>query len=177
MADSPQMDDGPQTTGSTLEYGADDAGTLQYLFDVCNDAADGALRFAQMFHDDGDQATADMFRDLASMSSDFAHRLFNLQVDRQRTGSSKSYMTFRGRLFRWRLQIAEHVPVGYGTQDDRRFLLQLARRGSDLLEQSYAEAKERDLATPVREEIERQAAAIGAATRRIHELAAGADDQ
>ena len=175
MADLPPADKASGVNDSTPEYGADDAGTLQYLFDVCNDAADGALRFAQMFDDDNDPVTAEMFRNLATMSSDFAHRLFGLLVDRQRSGTGKARRTFRGQLLRWRLQIAEHVPVGYGTGDDRRFLLHLAERGSDLLEHSYAEAKERVLAAPVREEIESQSAEIKAAARRIRELAGRAD--
>ncbi len=171
MADQPHTDDAAQINDSIAEYGADDAGTLQYLFDVCNDAADGALRFAQMFEDDNDPETAAMFRDLATMSSDFAHRLFELRLDKQPSSGGRSHRTFRGQLFRWRLQIAEHVPVGYGAQDDRRFLLNLAVRGSDLFVQAYAEAEERVLASAVREEIDRQAAAIRAATHSIHELA------
>ena len=177
MDDSPPADDASNGTGPAVEYEADDAGTLRYLFDVCNDAADGALRFAQMFDDDNDPATGEMFRELATMSSGFAHRIFDLLVDHQRGNKGRARRTFRGQLFRWRLQIAEHVPVGYRPQDDRRFLLHLARRGSDLLVESYSEAEERVSAPRVREEIQAQAAEIRAATRRIHQLAAAADDQ
>lgn len=160
--------------GLAREYGTDEAGTLEHLLHVCEDAADGAGRIAELLSADDDPDTAELFRNIAEKRMGFARRLALLLANSGHQDSLDTKGTFRGKLFRWRLQIAKQIPVGYNAATDRRCLLRIARRGSDLVTRAYADAAGRPLGPQAQEEIHRQAKAIRASNVRIRQLAENA---
>jgi len=141
---------------------------------VSNDAADSATRVAELLSLDADAEGADVFRDISVERRDFARRLGLMLADRGRENPIDTHGTFRGNFFRWRLQIAKHLPIGYHNTDDRRFLLRLARRGSDRVNAAYVDAEMKPLGTRCRTEVQRQAKAVRATNHTVHQLAAGA---
>jgi hypothetical protein len=163
-----------EAPGLPREDGLDNTGELKYLLQVCNDASDSATTIAELLTLDNDPDTAEVFRDISTERTDFARRLSLMLTKRGHQDAIDAKGTFRGRLFRWRLQIARHLPVGYHDVDDRRFLLHLARQGSDLVTNAYADAESRPLGPHARQEVHRQAEAIRATNRHIHRLAANA---
>jgi uncharacterized protein (TIGR02284 family) len=151
-----------------------DISTLEHLLKVSVDAADNAHRLAELLKLDADIEGAKIFRDISAERRDFARRLAVMLVDRGQEGPIDAHGTFRGVLFRWRLQLAKHLPMGYRDTDDRRFLLRLARRGSDLVATAYAHAERRPLGPTCRQEVQRQAKAVRATNHMVHQLAADA---
>ncbi len=158
--------------GFARKYGRGETGTLQHLLKVCEDAAGAATQLAELLSLDGDPEAADVFCDISAERRDYAQRLALLLADRGPENTINGRGTFRGILFRWRLQIAKHIPVGYRDADDRRFLLRLARRGSDLVTSAYTDAEAKPLGPACRTEVHRQAKAVRAANHRVHQLAA-----
>ncbi len=158
----------------TRESAPDESGNLEHLLQVCKDASDGAARIAELLSLDNDPDAAEVFHNISTERTDFARRLSLMLTKSGHQDATDAKSTFRGRLFRWRLQIAKHLPVGYHDVDDRRFLLHLARRGSDLVTNAYADAESRPLGPRARQEVHRQAEAVRAANRNVHRLAANA---
>lgn len=163
-----------QVPGDRRDSGLDETGNLEYLLQVCNDASDGATRIAELLSLDNDPDAAEVFHNISTERTDFARRLSLILTNSGDKDATDAKSTFRGRLFRWRLQLAKRLPVGYHDADDRRFLLHLARRGSDLVTNAYADAESRPLGPRARQEVHRQAEAVRAANHHVHKLAANA---
>ena len=141
---------------------------------VCDDAADAASRIAELLILDNDPETAEVFRNISAERAVFKQRLALLPTEQEGQDAIDPEGRFPGRLFRWRLRIAKHLPVGYSGTDDRRFLLHLARRGSDLVTRAYTGAEARPLGPVARQEVHRQADAVRLADRRVRRLEANA---
>jgi hypothetical protein len=156
------------------ECGHGETETLEHLLRICEDATDAATRLAELLALDSDARAADVFCEISAERADFARRLAGLLAEHGKEGAIGGHGTFRGMLFRWRLQIAKHIPIGYRQADDRRFLLRLARRGSDLVTSTYAAAEGGQLGPACRREVHRQAEAVRTANHVVHQLAANA---
>ncbi|MCP4965491.1 MAG: hypothetical protein GY926_09670 [bacterium] len=133
-----------------------------------------ASRIARLFDQDNDPDTAMMFRRLATERQQFADRLTEL-IDGHSRSEVKVRRTLRSRLFRLRLRIAELVPGGYGAEDDRRVVLRIAKRGSKLIRNAYADAQSRLLSCAAHGEVSSQAQAVETANFSIHTAAARAE--
>jgi hypothetical protein len=154
------------------EYGSDEAGTLQFLVDVCDDAADGAFHLADLFDKDGALDTAEVFRRVAEQREQFAARLRQLMEELPPEALVPPERTDPRKVFHWRLQIARHLPVGHRNRDDHRGLLEIARRGSNAVLDAYAVAEDRLAGCPSVAEVHREAEAVRASSSLIFGLAA-----
>lgn len=157
--------------GGAAEFGLDETGTLEYLLHVCRDAAEGADRIAELLILDNDPDTAEVFSKMSAESVDFDRRLSLALANSGHEDAIGTKGTFRGKLYRWVLQIDKVIPEGYRGADHRRLLLHVARRGSDLVTKAYADAEGRPLGPDARKEVHRQAEAVRIANARIHKLA------
>ena len=158
--------------GLEREYGLDEAGTLEHLLDVCQDAALGARLAAEIFAHDAELAT--FFEEVAAERASFATRLALLIAGTGHADEIDGRGTFRGKLFHWRLQLATRIFIGEREATDRRVNLHIIRMGSDQVLKDYEKAEGRDLSPKAQEEVHRQAEHIRATNARIHLLADGA---
>jgi hypothetical protein len=138
----------PEVTSATSgdfaerEYRRNDAGTLEHLLDLREDAATGSRLAAELFdHTDPDLAT--YFRGLATYNDDAAERLAVLAVQAGLDGDAESTGTFYGRLLRWQLRIAKYRVVGDTPKQDRRAILSIIRRGSQFILDTLIDAERR----------------------------------
>ena len=157
--------------GLVREYRADEAGTLEHLLDVCQDAALGARLAAEIFTDDAELAT--FFEEIATDRDRFATRLALLIADTGHGDEIDSKGTFRGKLFHWRLQLATRIFIGEHEATDRRVNLNIIRMGSNQVLKDYEKAEGRDLSPEAHKEVHRQAERIRATNARIRKLAEG----
>ena len=154
--------------GLEREYGLGERGTLEHLLDVCQDAALGARLAAEIFAHNA-ELTA-FFKDVASERDRFATRLAVLLSREGLAQEIDASGTFRGKLFHWRLRLAERIQIGYREIDDRRVNLGIVRAGSNWVLHAYKQAEERDLSDDAAEELHRQADRIRASNAQIHQL-------
>ncbi len=156
------------TPGLEREYGLGEPGTLEHLLDVCQDAALGARLAAEIFANNDDLAT--FFGEVASERDSFATRLAVL-LSREGYGQEiDDTGTFRGKLFHWRLRLAERIRIGYREIDDRRVNLGIVRAGSNWVLHAYEQAEGRDLSADAAKEVHSQAERIRATNAQIHRL-------
>ncbi len=156
------------TPGLEREYALGEPGTLEHLLDVCQDAALGARLAAEIFAHNAELAS--LFEDVASERDGFATRLAVL-LSREGYGQEiDDTGTFRGKLFHWRLRLAERIRIGYREIDDRRVNLGIVRAGSNWVLHAYEQAEGRDLSAEAAEEVHRQAERIRATNDQIHRL-------
>ena len=172
MSDYLEAGAAARVPGMACEYGLDEVGTLQLLVDVCDDAADGATRLAELFDMDNASETAEAFRHIAAERNAFAVRLRQMLEDRYAEASSPVEGTFRAKLFRWRLQIARQLPVGHRDIDDHRALLGIARQGSSEMMAAYAAAEGRLAGCESQPEVHREAEAVRVTNWLISRIAA-----
>lgn len=154
-------------TSFERQYEADEAGTLEHLLDVCQDAALGARLAGEIFTD-ADPPLAAYFRELADSRDEFSIRLAFLIARAGGDGDGKPHGTFRGKLFHWRLRLAKHLVVGESVKQDRRAVFGVIRRGSDYVLKAYEEAEQRPMTDEAHQEVLRQAALIRQANQRIY---------
>lgn len=157
---------------TSRRVGSDDTIALRSLLGRCEDDADSTLRLAHLLNQDNDSDTARVFHAVSVEREEVGDLIVALLEDHG-AEAVKARRPVRSRLFRLRLWIAERIPVGYGAEDDRRFLLRLATRGFDLTAEAYAEVQALRLSPQVREEVHRQAQHLESARRRIHQVSAG----
>jgi hypothetical protein len=161
------------TPGMDREYQLDESGTLEYLLDVCQDAALGARLAAEIFAYHTELAS--YFEEVAAERDGFATQLALLLSRQGHADEIEAGGTFRGQLFHWRLQLAKHVQRGYREVDDRRANLRIIASGSDWVLNAYEKAEGHQLGGEAQEEVHRQAERIRASNARIHQLAESRD--
>jgi hypothetical protein len=157
------------TPGMDREYQLDESGTLEYLLDVCQDAALGARLAAEIFVYNTELAS--FFEEVANERDRFATRLALLLSREGHADEIDGGGTFRGQLFHWRLQLATHVQRGYREVDDRRANLRIVASGSDWVLNAYEKGEGHRLSLEAQEEVHQQAERIRETNKRIHQLA------
>jgi len=172
MSDYSEAADTSGVSEMACEYGSDEIGMLQFLVDVCEDAADGAARLADLFEMDGVVKTADVFRRVAEQRAGFAVRLRQVIGEPSAEALASTERTYPRKVFHWRLQIARHLPVGDRDREDHRELLRIARNGSDAVLDAYAAAEDRLAGCESAAEVHREAEAVRATRTLISGLAA-----
>ncbi len=155
--------------GREREYPLDEAGTLEHLLDVCQDAALGARLAAEIFAYNPELAT--FFEEIAAERDRFSTRLAILLSREGPAEDSGTSRTFRGTLFHWRLKLATRMQIGYREIDDRRTNLHIIRMGSNQVLKDYEKAESFPLSPEAHEEVHRQAKRIRATNARIRRLA------
>ncbi len=139
------------------QYRRNDAGTLEHLLDVRQDAAIGTRLAAELF-DETDPDLAAYFRGLATYNDESAARLAVLAAQAGLDDDAESTGTFHGRLLRWQLRIAKYRVVGETEKQDRRAILSIIRRGSDFVLKAVTDAEQRvsnaEALAEVREQLE-----------------------
>ena len=131
------------TSGDFVErqYRRNDAGTLEHLLDVRQDAGMGTRLAAELF-DETDPDLAAYLRGLATYNDESAARLAVLAAQAGLDDDAESTGTFHGRLLRWQLRIAKYR-VGETEKQDRRAILSIIRRGSDFVLKAVTDAEQR----------------------------------
>lgn len=173
MIDHGQAAAAAATPGIDREYHLDESGTLEYLLDICHDAALGSRLAAEIFAYDTDLAS--FFEEVAAQRDSFATRLALLLSREGHANEIDAGGTFRGQLFLWRLQLATRIQIGYREIDDRRTNLRIIARCSSHTLKAYEKAQSHRLSQEAQEEVHRQAERIRETNARIHRLADSAE--
>jgi hypothetical protein len=115
--------------GMERVYPLGEAGTLEHLLDVCQDAALGARLAAEIFAYNDELSS--FFKAVAAERDKFGTRIAILLSSEGITKDPDNTGTFRGALFHWRLKLATRIHIGYGELADRRTNLHIVRMGAN----------------------------------------------
>jgi hypothetical protein len=151
------------------QYRRNDAGTLEHLLDVRQDAAVGSRLAAELF-DPTDSDLAAFFRGLATENEESAARLAVLAAGAGLEDDAEATGTFYGRLLRWQLWIAKYRVVGDTAKQDRRAILSTIRRGSEYILKTFTDAEQQLSNAHALEEVREQLEATRKTDAYIHRL-------